>query len=217
MNENPNKISDILLKKEIYERCMSHVELSKVAVQHFVDDPNTVDITENYIALVPDEFLPAFSIVSAAFPELSEESITLKFRSFGMTMQARPNIWKMFAGRREYFIFVNTERRRNGLILSDLPIEAQVGVIAHEMCHILDYHFKTNWQIFKTGLWYLKKRNQEDYEKAVDYLVIKKGLGSQLKAWSHHVLHVAPLTVKYKKTKEKYYLNPEEIHNCMGH
>ena len=57
--------------------------------------------------------------------------------------------------------------------------------------------------------------NQEHYEKAVDYLVIKKGFGHQLRDWSHFVLNHDSLTDKYKKTKEIYYLDPEEIDHCV--
>ncbi len=207
---------EILARWDVYERCMSHVTLHEVPhLPHLHPDDIEACSDEIFIKNVPERFYKQFTVICRAFPELKNDNISLKFRPISMTMQARPNIWTVLGGEREYFIFVNVARSKNGLLLGDIPFNAQIGIIAHELCHIVDYHFKTNWEIIKTGLWYLKKRNQEDYEKAVDYLVIKKGLGHQLKDWSHFVLHEAELTAKYKKTKETYYLRPEDIHKKL--
>ena len=201
---------------DIYERCMSHVEL---ITSHQMDNlhPNNITVDESgiFIKNVPEQFKKQFSFVCSHFHEIKGTNISLKFRPISMTMQARPNIWTVLGGKREYFVFINTERDKNGLLLEDIPFNAQIGIIAHELCHIIDYHYKTNWEIVKTGLWYLKKRNQEHYEKAIDYLVIKKGFGHQLRDWSHFVLNNDGLTDKYKKTKETYYLNPDAIDHCI--
>jgi hypothetical protein len=196
---------------------MSHVKLHEVeSFAHVNPQDIEIDRSAIFIKNVPDHLLKQFTIICKAFPELKSDNISLRFQSISMTMQARPNIWTVLGGKREYFVFINTHRHRNGLLLEEIPFNAQLGIIAHELCHIVDYHFKSNWQIVKTGLWYLKKRNQENYEKAIDYLVIKKGLGHQLKDWAHFVLHEAELTSKYKKTKETYYMKPEDIHNHLG-
>lgn len=207
---------DLFIKREVYERCMSHVTLHQVGnLNHINEAEITPDKNQIFINNVPDHLTKQFTVICQLFPELKNDKITLVFRSISMTMQARPNIWTVLGGERSYFVFINTKRSRNGLLLEDIPFNAQVGIIAHELCHIVDYHFKTNWELIKTGLWYLKKRNQEDYEKAVDYLVIKKGLGHQLKDWSQFVLSNKNLSAKYKKTKETYYLKPEDIHRCI--
>ena len=205
-------------KIEVYEKCMSHVELHQIdPLGHLLFEDGSYDPSRIFISNVPKRLEKVFAVVCEYFPELQNDNISLKFQSISMTMQARPNIWTLFGGKREYFLFVNTERSRNGLLLEDIPFNAQLGIISHELSHVLDYHFKTNWEIIKTGLWYLKKRNQEDYEKAIDYLVIKKGLGHQLKEWSAFVLNHSSLTDKYKKTKETYYLRPEDIDHCIHH
>ena len=196
----------------IYEQCMAHVTLDPVLPSEHID-PNDIEGDKDsiFIKNVPTEYNKQFTLICNMFSELNETNISLKFRPIGMTMQARPNIWTIIGGKREYFVFINTERKKNGLLLEDIPFNAQIGIIAHELCHIIDYHFKSNWEIIKTGLWYFKKRNQQHYEKAIDYLVIKKGLGHQLRDWSDFVLNEAGLTHKYKKTKETYYLRPDQI------
>lgn len=217
-HNHDHSTSDIMKRREVYERCMSHVDLYRIdPFEHLSPDDVEADPDSIFIKNVPEKWYKQFTVICKAFPELRDDHISLKFQSISMTMQARPDIWTIFGGQRRYLVLVNTQRSRNGLLLDDIPFNAQLGIIAHELCHIVDYHFKTNWEIVKTGLWYLKKRNQEDYEKAIDYLVIKKGLGHQLRDWSHFVLHEAELTERYKKTKETYYLRPADIEECIHH
>lgn len=218
-HHHDHSTESVLARRSVYEACMSHVRLHTIdRLDHLSPTDIEADSPAIFIKNVPEKWQKQFTIICRAFPELKDDDISLRFQSISMTMQARPNIWTLLPNReRKYFVFVNTERSRNGLLFDDIPFNAQIGIIAHELCHIVDYHFKTKWQIVKTGLWYLKKRNQEDYEKAVDYLVVKKGLGHQLQDWSHFVLHEAELTQRYKKTKETYYLRPEDIRECMKH
>ena len=82
-----------------------------------------------------------------------------------MTMQARPDIWHLLIGRRRYLILINDRPTNNGITLADIPFNGQLGIIAHEMCHILDYQHKSLWGIIKTGLMYLSDRHTETYEK----------------------------------------------------
>jgi len=194
---------------------MSHVQLQTFDHLSKIDQTHVTDRSAIYIENVPDSLQKVVSIVCQYFPELKNEKISFLFKSIPMTMQARPNIWTVFSRKREYFVLINTQRSKNGLLVDEIPFSAQIGILAHELSHILDYKFKTNWEIIKTGLWYLKKRNQENYEKAIDYIVIKKGFGQQLRDWSYYVLNNENLTKKYKETKETYYLNPEEIDYCM--
>jgi len=133
------------------------------------------------------------------------------FKKIPMTMQARPDIWPLLIGKKKYLILINTERGNNGIILEDIPFNGQVGVIAHEFCHVLDYVNKSVWQIIKTGIMYLSSHKRAHYEKATDFLAIKKGFGLQLNAWTNYILEEAPIADGYRKTKEKYYLSPSLI------
>ena len=175
------------------------------------EDAVTADSASIYIANVPSHLLKQFTVICNAFSELKETRIRLVFRAIPMTMQARPNIWQLLIGRREYLIFINNKKAKNGIVLEDIPFNGQVGVISHEMCHILDYHNKSIWQIIKTGIMYLNPNKKEGYEKSTDYLAVKKGFGLQLHEWSNYVLDDSSIAPEYKKVKERFYLGPDFI------
>jgi len=170
---------------------------------------------EIYIDNVPPKYHKQFTIICRAFSELKKERIRLVFKKIPMTMQARPNIWGLLIGRRDYLILINNQNSNNGITLDDIPFNGQVGIISHELCHILDYKNKSIWQIIKTGLLYLNPHKKEQYEKSTDYLAVKKGFGLQLHAWSRFALHEAPIKEKYRKIKERFYLSPEVIKRIM--
>ena len=170
-----------------------------------------VDPSSIYIQGVPDRYLDLFSVICKAFPELKDEEIVLVFKKIPMTMQARPDIWHLLVGRRKYLILINDRPSNNGITLDDIPFNGQLGILAHEMCHILDYQHKSLWGIIKTGLMYLSDSHKESYEKSTDYLAVKKGFGLQLHTWAKYVLHEAPVKPKYRKVKERFYLRPEVI------
>lgn len=184
-----------------YDECMSHVDINNRAG----DFTMTIDG-------LPEETNAVMAEVIRSFPELQKAHIFWSPRPLSMTMMARPDVESLlFRSKRKYLLLVNNQEGNGRLLLSQLPREAQKGILAHELCHILDYEFKTRWQIIKTGFIYLFPGWKEVYEKATDYLAIKKGFGSQLKAWSHFVLHEANVSEDYRNTKRKYYLNPIEI------
>jgi hypothetical protein len=195
---------------------LSHISYKKIK-DDIPDHPDDVVTDESVIFVqnVPDKYHKQFTIICKAFQELKEEHISLVFRKIPMTMQARPDIWSLLIGQRKYIVLINDHKSNNGITLDDIPFNGQVGIIAHELCHILDYQHKSLWSIIKTGLLYLNQHKKEQYEKSTDYLAVKKGFGLQLHAWSRFALHDAPLNDRYRRIKEKYYLKPEMIKRIM--
>ncbi|MFT6810835.1 MAG: hypothetical protein ACJA01_004080 [Saprospiraceae bacterium] len=179
------------------------------------EDAVEIDLSSIYVSNVPDHLRKQFTIICRAFSELKETRIRLVFRGIPMTMQARPNIWQLLIGKREYLIFINNKKEKNGIVLEDIPFNGQVGVISHEMCHILDYHNKSIWQIIKTGIMYLIPKKKEGYEKSTDYLAVKKGFGLQLHTWSNYILDDSAISPKYRKLKERFYLTPDFIKSLL--
>lgn len=191
---------------------LDHIDYHKI--EDDIPDREEDVIHDNrdiFIKNVPEEFEKQFAVVCQAFPELKNTDTKLVFKEIPMTMQARPDIWKLLVGRKSYLILINTSRKNNGIVLQDVPFNGQLGVIAHECCHLLDYEHKNIWEIIITGVKYLLPGKRESYEKATDYLVVKKGFGLQLHTWANYVMDEAPVSEKYKETKSKYYLSPSII------
>ena len=202
---------DILIQLDHWLDHIDYESIKDTIPDHERDVVANVDAI--YIQGVPAHLTKQFTVICNAFPELKNENIRLVFRKIPMTMQARPDIWPLLIGKKKYLIFSNTARSKNGIILEDIPFNGQVGVIAHELCHVLDYKHKSIWGIIKTGIMYLSPYKREHYEKATDYLAVKKGFGLQLHAWANYVMSEAHITDRYRKTKEKYYLSKKQIEN----
>ncbi len=167
--------------------------------------------TRKFIA---KEFELQTLIALSYFPELKNMVIDFKYQDIGTTMACRPDVISVVRGRsgRFYNIFIDNNATDTGnILLKDVPFNAQVGVIAHELCHILDYEKMSSGDLIKMGVEYSQKKNRADIEKRVDRLTIKRGLGWQLWDWSDFILNRSKATVAYKYYKKKTYLSPEEI------
>lgn len=168
----------------------------------------------NFVKGVPDSLLSIFNLVCSKYPELSKTDINLKFKSIKTTMQARP-AFSFF--RRKYNIYINNNPNFEGIKYSTMPLNAKVGLLAHEFSHIIDYESKNNFKIILTGLSYLSKKSKIDYEKKMDYLTIQKGFGYFLNDWAQFSMYDSGATDKYKEFKKEVYLEPHEIELIMNH
>lgn len=167
---------------------------------------------------IAKEFELQTLIALSYFPELKNKVIDFKYQNIGTTMACRPDLISVLKGKssRFYNILIDNDPNDTGnIILKDVPFNAQVGVIAHELCHILDYELMSVHELAKMGVEYANKKNRSDVEKRVDKLTIKRGLGWQLWDWSDFVLNRSKATIEYKFYKKKTYLSPEEIKNEM--
>jgi len=144
------------------------------------------------------------------FPEISPDTIELRFTSIQTSMACKPVLMKLLNKKRKYEIIINNDSDGVEIPFDEIPFQAKIGIIAHELGHILDYQNKSFFQLIQTGLLYIF-RNQERYEKSIDYLTIKKGFGWQVLAWSDYAFNHSNASASYLKFKDKYYFNPVEI------
>lgn len=148
------------------------------------------------------------------FPEISIDNIEIIHKSIQTSMACQPKIIHLLNKKRTYQIVINNDLEKSEIPFSDIPFQAKVGIIAHELSHVLDYQSKTVWQLIKTGILYIFSR-QEKYEKFIDYLTIKKGFGWQVLAWSDYAFNHSNASDSYLAFKDKYYFNPNEIESIL--
>ncbi len=144
------------------------------------------------------------------FPEISKDSVVLKYKSIRTSMACKPVLKEIFNKKRKYEIIINNDPKDVEIPFDKIPFQAKIGIIAHELGHVLDYQNKSLFQLIKTGLLYII-RNQEKYEKSIDYLTIKKGFGWQVLAWSDYAFNHSNASASYLEFKDTYYFNPKEI------
>ncbi|MGL5317686.1 MAG: hypothetical protein ACRC9Q_03200 [Bacteroidales bacterium] len=175
------------------------------------DSMNTLREEYGKNKVYPQEYEEQFLIALSHFPQLKEVHIHLIFDHEKTTMSARPKIASLFCKDRKYNIRINNAKSFEGILLEDVPFNAQIGVIGHELAHIVDYEQKSFAQIIGTGLGYLTGKYKRRLEHYIDNQTIMHGLGWQLLEWAQYSMHEDNASEKYIQFKKRVYMLPEKI------
>lgn len=164
---------------------------------------------------VPDDFESSIIAALMFFPELEKTHIKFKTKEISTTMAALPrsNIIFKKRGSRHYTVIINHKYNKlRAPLMSDVPYYARVGIIGHELSHIVDYQNKRLATIVGNGIAYsISKKFRRNLEYKIDRMTINRGLGEGLLAFRHFVENEAETTDRYKKFKEYVYMTSEEI------
>lgn len=161
---------------------------------------------------IPKEFEKQILTALSYYPELKDLHIEFIRSNIKTTMACRPTTASLTRRyNREYVITIDNDNEGQGITLDDVPYNAQIGVIGHELGHILDYENRSSTNIASLGIDYATGHYPSNFEKGVDKLTIKRGLGWQLYDWSDFVLNKSKASKEYKEFKRRTYLTPEEI------
>lgn len=154
------------------------------------------------------------------FPELKNSQISFKLTTDYTPLASRPTIWSVFRkpSNRHYIISISTKSKGilDSIILGNLNFNAQIGVLAHEISHVADYHTMGFWQFVRLGFGLLSTNYMDAFEYRTDSICIEHGAGFQLLAWSKQVRqYFTPEVMKQffgekALTKERY-MTPETI------
>ncbi len=150
-------------------------------------------------------------IALSFYPELKDNNIDFIYENIKTTMATRPSPLSVFKQNRDYTIYIDNDPEGEGILIDDVPFNAQIGIIGHELAHIADYESKSGGQIIGIGLRYLHQPMRASFEKEIDIITIRKGLGWQLHDWSKYVLYESNASKEYKEYKQRTYLTPQEI------
>ncbi|MEA3317547.1 MAG: hypothetical protein U9R54_06280 [Bacteroidota bacterium] len=164
--------------------------------------------------IIPKEYELSILAALANYPELIEVKIEFKYKAIKTTMAARPvpSFIVKKNNKRKYIILINNKNKNhNTVLLSKVPFNARVGVIAHELGHIVDYESKNKLGILKTGIGYLFKQSKKCLESKIDIIAINHGLGWQLFDYSYFILYKSKASEEYKKYKKENYFHPQEV------
>lgn len=152
-------------------------------------------------------------IALSFFPELKNTSIRFEHKTIKTTMAARPELSSAFKGKRTYVVYINNSAELNGGVsFSKLNIKQRIGIVAHELAHILDYENREDFSVIACGLLYkCIPIYHKNLERSTDEMVINKGLGRELYEFSNYVIYNSNASEKYIAFKKRNYLLPEEI------
>jgi hypothetical protein len=162
--------------------------------------------------------LPEFESVIYAtlsyFPELDSTRIMFKKAKIKTSLNARPTMGSVIFRKRENRNYVIRIKPNNGdsvATLDQADFNAVIGVLGHELSHIVDYSQRGFFGIVGRLLSYTNKKGKRKYEAEIDQMTIDRGLGWQVYAWEDFVLNKSKATAKYKAYKRSVYYTEEEI------
>ncbi len=163
---------------------------------------------------IPKEYQLQFLAALSFYPELKHTHITFKRTKIKTTLNVRPTFFSLLFHKKEnrrYVIRINDDPKRSEVLIHQVPFNAQVGLLGHELAHIIDYQDLGLIGMIKRGLGYMNKDYRKEYENAIDVATIKIGLGWQLLDWSNFIQNHPDIDEDYKKYKKENYLGGNSI------
>lgn len=168
---------------------------------------------------LPEGFEIAAAIAFSAFPQLKDVKIKMILTPEGAPMESTVEISSLFGPRknRQYLILLNDAPNSffEPILLRSLPFDAQVGILAHELGHIVYYHELNILEFGKWGLNYLRHDEfRATHERTTDLMPLYHGLGSQIYQYAYFVRKDPSCKGFFENEKDfmnKYYLTDTEL------
>jgi len=175
---------------------------------------------------IPGEFrLPILTALSH-FPELKEIHINFVVEKAYTPLSTRPAFRSMVKrrGHRTYIVTISDQTidTLSHLLYKNLNFTEQVGIMGHELSHVVDFNNKNFFQSTGNVIGHLSKRFVDKMEYKTDLICIQHGLGKYLETYSLHVrktMHVSYWRgvdhVFEKDDHIERYMNPATIERYM--
>ena len=176
---------------------------------------------------VPKEIEKQALLALSFYPELKDTKIIFRLKKRNTPLTSRPRITSVFRGkkRRAYVITISTQSKDylSPILFSKLPYNAQVGVLGHEIGHIIYYKEKSSFQLIGLSFKLFNSDFVDSFEFNTDQRTIEHGLGYQLLDWSIFVRKALGV-IEWKGASEdlqagnlpeakQRYMNPPTIKN----
>jgi hypothetical protein len=157
--------------------------------------------------------LSFYTAISFMSDDLTLTHIKVKESKINTSLSARPTVLSLLFRKREhrkYIIRINDHEEGRIPLFKHASFNAQVGVLGHEISHIVDYNQRSFGGIINRMFDYSSKDRKTSYEQEIDSMTIWSGLGWQLKEWMAFVQESPVATEEYKAFKRDiYYTQPE--------
>ena len=177
---------------------------------------------------IPQQYERPILTALAYFPELKKVHIVFRIKKQYSALTTKPNFAGVFKRKdhRTYIITISNETidTLKPLLFENLTFEQQVGVIGHELSHVVDFNSNNFLQTIGVGIGHISKRYLDKMEFNTDRICIEHGLGDYLLAYSKHVRQAMNVHnwrgsdfVNKGNSNGKYerYMNPDTIEKTM--
>ena len=184
---------------------------AQTAVEHEVK-ADSLDAIYGKNKTILAKYRLASLVALSYYPSLADERIRFELKGINSTARTTMTLFSIFRKiNKQYIIYINDDRKKTGILLDDAPFEAQVGLLAHELAHVLDYNTRSFFEMTWWGIKYALIKQQEAMEKGADRITISHGAGWPLYAWATFVLENPSTKPSYLRMKKQRYLSPAAI------
>lgn len=165
---------------------------------------------------LPSGFELPTLVALSHYPQLEQCSIDFILTDSKGSLYSQPDFWSVLLPwkERKYRVLIDTVKIQDlsrPTLLKNLPYNAQIGVIGHELAHTVSYLDKSSFALswialrYQTSEPYLQAFENDTDRRTIDY-----GLGYQLLAWSQFQHHI-----KVQEGRGDHYLSPERIETIL--
>jgi len=142
--------------------------------------------------IFPPEAKTAALIALSHYPELKDVPIEFVREPALMPALSRPKIWGVLFPwvERKYKVILASEAFEGAdpVLFHNISLDAQIGVIGHEIGHTSYYLDKNAFEIVGIGLKYVfSSRFRRTFERDTDQGTIERNLGPQLLVWTNRI------------------------------
>jgi hypothetical protein len=175
---------------------------------------------------IPVEFRKPVLKALSYFPELKKIRVNFVIKKKYTPLSTHPSFWSMIKRKnhRTYIITISNETidTLSHLLYKNLTYTEQVGIMGHELSHVVDFNNKNFFQSIGNAIGHLSKHFVDKMEYKTDLICIQHGLGKYLETYSMHVRKT--MHVKYwrgvdhvfeKDDHIERYMNPSTIEKYM--
>jgi hypothetical protein len=171
--------------------------------------------------IIPSKYEEEILIALYHYPELKNEHIHFQL-SFSATVPygTKPSFASCFMPKtkRSYTITIleRAEDPENEALMKNLDRKMRIGVIGHELGHVLQYSRRNPVTLLATLSLYLVDSYRRKIERGADKLCIQHGLGEELLRHNEYI-RLIPGYFEKRPELDRNYLKPEEIAYYISH
>ncbi|HEX5651663.1 MAG TPA: hypothetical protein VFX58_01230 [Chitinophagaceae bacterium] len=170
---------------------------------------------------IPASFEKPILIALSFFPQLSDIAIEFRVKPTRVPLASRP-AWSniLFShSQRKYIITISSASTEflSPILMQQLDFNSQVGVIGHELSHIIDFSTRGTAGLIRIGLGNLSSKFMDRFEFRTDSICIAQGLGYQLLSWSMYVRKAFGANLDQEPMmRNERYMHPATIRKRMA-
>lgn len=140
---------------------------------------------------IPSSYKKQILYALSFFPELVDTKIEFQLKKTqGGIISTRPTIGSLLrkSSNRTYIVVINDSTKGRTLpTFANSNMNGQIGILGHELCHIVDFNNMTGFGLLGLGVSHISRSYLDRFEYKTDSLTIERGLGYQLLAWKQYM------------------------------